>query len=237
MRSPTPTPSHSGSPSSSPRINGDALDPPKADASVVEHGLSEGDTACKRVHTVPVANQNLEMRHVAQRPEAGPSRLAMSSQKVDAPHSHGQKRSRDQFEDQADKENMPAVDQSLPPSIDPPAKRARLEVPQPAAPVPEPGPATPGPVCGMDRGQCAHQLTGDNDVDHRHLNSHGDYVDGRWRCTYLDCSAHYKEKCNVGKHVISKHWGRRFMCDVPGCGKTYATKAEIPRHKRKAHPS
>jgi len=67
---------------------------------------------------------------------------------------------------------------------------------------------------------------------HKHLNTHSDLR--LYRCTVQDCGKAYKRQCHLTRHLTrhlqEKDQPESFVCNFPGCQKSFTTLTRLQRH-------
>jgi general transcription factor IIIA len=53
-----------------------------------------------------------------------------------------------------------------------------------------------------------------------------------YQCTFQNCPKFYFENRNLQAHIRSKHEGRKFTCEVVGCGRALSTKQKLEQHMK-----
>lgn len=53
-----------------------------------------------------------------------------------------------------------------------------------------------------------------------------------YQCHFENCPKFYFENRNLTAHIRSKHEGKKFVCDISGCGRALATKQKLEQHKK-----
>lgn len=53
-----------------------------------------------------------------------------------------------------------------------------------------------------------------------------------FQCSFENCPKFYFEKRNLQAHIRSKHEGKKFVCDMVGCGRALSTKQKLEQHMK-----